>query len=580
MEAYSPNIIANSMLSCRIHNPDGEYVVYGNRRITWKEMVPRVFKIAQALIKLGVKKNDKVAFMFHNTPEFIEVNNAIQVAGAVPTPMNYRYVQSEVEFQASHSDAKVFVYDAIWAEALEPAIKNVSNIEHCVCYGKSDLHDAIPYESFVNSGEDRDPQVKNNWDDVAVMIYTGGTTGFPKGVMLTYKAHVDMFSMLLASVIQRTLTMDVSKEKHKLIIEPLPMPAKTLISPFLRTRVAKKFFSREKTFEFLKNLLHKRLSDPDTARRGYKDVTKGMCPSMPFFHDAAYANLFLGELIGSITYFLPDTVSFDPPKILEMIEQEGVTNLSNVPTGWKKLVSYEGFDKYDVSSVRVATTGGGSCSAHLKKQILEKFPTAIILDAFGQTEMTPVTSFRLDASADALSDRSVGKSIVETKIVDNDGNEVKAGEIGEILYRSETVMKGYYKDDEKTEEAFQDGWFRSGDLGYLDKNGEIRTVERKKECINTGGEKVFPLEVEEILQTHESVDYACVIGVPDEDWGSTIRAVIQPKSGQQIEAKEIKAFCRGKLAAYKIPRSVVVTEKLPFSPAGKLLRQKVREEFI
>ena len=263
-----------------------------------------------------------------------------------------------------------------------------------------------------------------------------------------------------------------------------------------------------------------------------------------------------------------------------MIEWEGVTNLSNVPTGWKRLVSYEGFDKYDVSSVRIATTGGGSCSAHLKKQILKKFPTAIILDAFGQTEMTPVTSFRLDASADALSDRSVGKSIVETKIVDNDGNEVKAGEIGEILYRSETVMKGYYKDDEKTEEAFQDGWFRSGDLGYLDKNGEIRTVERKKECINTGGEKVFPLEVEEILQTHESVDYACVIGVPDEDWGSTIRAVIQPKSGQQIEAKEIKAFCRGKLAAYKIPRSVVVTEKLPFSPAGKLLRQKVREEFI
>ncbi len=579
MGAYSPNIIANSLISCRTHNPNGEYVISGDRRITWEEMASRVFKIAQALIKLGVKKDDKVAFMFHNTPEFVEINSGIQVAGAIPTPMNYRYVTNEVEFQGKHSDAKVLIYDSIWAASVEPAISNLSDINHFICRGESGFSETIDYEAFVNSGEDKDPAVVNNWEDVAVMIYTGGTTGFPKGVMLTYIAHAQMYAMLVSSLVVRTLGMDMNKVRHKLVLETLPIPGKKIMGPLLRTNTFKKFISRDSTAEFLKKVIYKRFTDPNSAKRSYKDTIKAMYPSMPFFHDAAYANLLMGELSGAICYVLPESVSFDPPAILEIIEKEQVKNVSNVPTGWKKLVSYPDFDKYDVSSVRIATTGGGSCSAALKKQIMEKFPKIMIVDAFGQTEMTPVTSFRLDIDADNITDRSVGKSIVETKIVDNDGIEVPQGEIGEILYRSSTVMKGYYKDKEKTDEVIEDGWFRSGDLGYFDENGEIRTVDRKKECINTGGEKVYPLEVEEIIQTHPKVDYACVIGVPDEEWGNKIRAVIQLMTGETMEERRIVEYCRGKMAAYKIPRSIAFTEKLPFSPAGKLLRQKIREQY-
>jgi len=259
------------------------------------------------------------------------------------------------------------------------------------------------------------------------------------------------------------------------------------------------------------------------------------------------------------------------------VQKEAIDSIYNVPTGWKKLVSWPEAKNYDASSVRMCGTGGGSCPAPLKKQLLELFPNAMVLDAFGQTEMTPVTSFRFDFDPETIKDRSVGKSIVESKVVGEDGKELPPGEVGEILYRSSTVMKGYYKDEEKTGEVMADGWFKSGDLGCLDEAGEIRTVDRKKECINTGGEKVFPLEVEQIIQLHPKVEEVCVIGVPDEEWGSSVRAVVQLMKGELMEAREISEFCRGEMAGYKIPRSVVFVAELPLSPVGKMLRQKVRD---
>jgi acyl-CoA synthetase (AMP-forming)/AMP-acid ligase II len=300
---------------------------------------------------------------------------------------------------------------------------------------------------------------------------------------------------------------------------------------------------------------------------------------MPFFHDAAYANMMMGAFTGSMILVLPDSVRFDPPLILGLVEKEKITNMGNVPTGWKKLVDYPEAGQYDLSSIRMAATGGGVASASLKKEILRLFPNAMILDAFGQTEMTPVTSIRVDMDEDKLQNRSVGRSIVEVRVVDEQGKDLPQGEVGEILYRSSTIMKGYYKDEDKTREVMEDGWFRSGDLGYLDENGEIRVADRKKECINTGGEKVFPLEVEEVLARHAKVDDVCVIGVPDEEWGSSVRAVIQLKKGKQAEPKELLDFCRAELAGYKIPRSVVLVDELPRSPVGKMLREKVREVY-
>jgi acyl-CoA synthetase (AMP-forming)/AMP-acid ligase II len=575
--AYSPNIIASSLLSCATHNGNGEVIIFGDRRITRKEFASRVFKVANALIELGVKPGDKVAFMFHNTPEFLEINFGIQAAGGVPAPMNYRFIPREVDYQGNHCDARVFLYDSIWKESVEAAAPKLKNIEHFICRGRSEFEGARDYDEMTASAKGTDPQVETDWEDVAVMIYTGGTTGLPKGVMLTYQAHVDMFSTILSELLVRTLAMELPPDRHQRIVDALPLPRNPLVGPILRTRLARKLLGWPGTSAFLKRKSYKVFCDPDLAKSSYRNAGKYMYPSLPFFHDASYANIMMGILSGASIIVLPDSASFDPGLVLSLIEKEQVFNMANVPTGWQKLVSCPEAERHDLSSLRFATTGGGLCPVPLKKQILEVFPNAIIIDAFGQTEMTPVTSFKVDSDPRNIRERSVGKSIVEVKVVDESGDEMPQGEVGEILYRSSTVMKGYYKDEEKTEEVMADGWFKSGDIGYLDDNGEIRVVDRKKECINTGGEKVFPLEVEEVIGQHPKIDDVCIIGVPDEQWGNTIRAVVQLKRGEALERQDVRAFCRGELAGYKIPRTVVFVDELPRSPVGKMLRQKVRE---
>ena len=445
--------------------------------------------------------------------------------------------------------------------------------------GEAPADNIIDYDSFVDSGEPEDPKVSNQWEDEAVMIYTGGTTGFPKGVMLTYAGHLDMFSIMTAHLVTRTFTMDMPPDRKKKMVADSSLPLKMVLGPFYRSNALKKIMQKPKTMSVFHDSVKKSLQAPKKLKNGYKNVKKAMFPSMPFFHDASYANLMMGALTGALCYVLPESMKFDPAHILELIDKEQVSNLSNVPTGWKKLLSYPDFDKYNVSSIQMASTGGGACPKDLKEKILRAFPEAMLLDAFGQTEMTPVTSFRIDIDPENIKDRSVGSSIVDVKVVDENNNEVPQGESGEILYRSSSVMKGYYKDEEKTSEAIQDGWFRSGDLGYIDETGEIRIIDRKKECINTGGEKVFPLEVEEVISTHPKVDMVCIIGVPDEEWGSRVRGVIQLKPGEAAGPEDIIEFCRGKLAGYKIPKSIVFVDDIPFSPAGKMLRQKVRDAF-
>jgi len=538
MGNFSPNFIANYLNSIRKYNPEGEFLVYGDKRIRWGQIIDRAYKLANALIKIGVKKGDKVAFMFHNTPEFVEVNIAVQVAGAVPSPMNYRFVPREVEYQGNHSDASVFLYDATWRDAVEPAALNLKNIKHFICFGEKGMDSALDYETFLETGSAIDPQIPTDTDDLAVMIYTGGTTGYPKGVMLTYGAHVDMFSNLFSMFGVRAAEADINKKIIDKISAGLPLPGINYLSFLMERKLFKKIISHPKVVDFTRERIRNFLLKPERLRFAYKKSIKYMIPSMPFFHDASYQILILAVFTGNLDFIIPDSIKFDPEKILSTIEKEKAVFMANVPTGWKKIVSHLEIEKYDLSSVKIAVNGAGAASVTLKKKIFSKFPNIIMVDMFGQTEMTPITTFRLDLSPDSLKERSVGKSIVKIKIVDDSGNEVPNGEIGEIMYKSSTIMKGYYKDEEKTNEAMEDGWFRGGDLGYLDEDGELRLVDRKKECINTGGEKVFPLEVEEVILEHPDVADVCIIGVPDEEWGSTVRAVIMAASGKKITEKE------------------------------------------
>lgn len=579
MGRYSPNFMANYLVACRLHNPEGEVMVYGEHRVTWDELVSRVFCLARALLELGIRHGDKVALMLHNSPAFIEANLAIQAAGAIPVPVNYRFTSHELARQLSHADATILIYEPFWQHVVAEAAADLPDLRIYICTGDTETDlEPLSCQALIDAQEGSDPERSTDGEDVAVMIYTGGTTGFPKGVMLTYGAHLQMFAGLMASMVSQGARIDLTEEQIDRVADVFPLPGFKQLLPLARTPLARKIAAHPAAERMLRAGAQHLLSRPELARVGYSYSIGYMTPSMPFFHVASYQSLMLMGMVGNIRLILPAGPSFDPPRVLELIHREKPFFLANVPTGWERLLSCSSFDAYDVSSIRVGATGGAACPIELKRRIMERFEGIILVDMLGQTEMSPITSFKIDADQTSLRERSVGHAFVETRVVDEHGNNQPPGELGEVWYRSQTLMKGYYKDEAATRSATADGWFRSGDLGYLDEHGELCLVDRASECINTGGEKVFPGEVERILTQHPRVQMACVIGVPDEEWGSTVRAVVQPVSGQTIATDDLVDHCRQHLAGFKVPRSVIVVEQLPVSPVGKVQRGRVRQE--
>jgi len=641
-------------------------IVYGTKEITWYELNERINRLANGLRTLGIKKGDKVAILFHNMPEFVESNVAIQALGAIPVPANYRYVASELEYLLDNSDSMTLIFEEEALPIVEEVRSKVPNVKYFIMQGDNKQDGYLDYEEFIANNYSMDVKVREHLseEDLALLCYTGGTTGRAKGVMLSYHSiqfnqeAVFNFLMRLLPPAEDVALDAFSKNEFERKIESaaglfggfifdfmsdpalrglvfvyeaplkfgpgLPpitmatkegrlkffsgkpkhydaklyghigdhirdfvnlMPMKFTINgrmellPKLVWRFLLGGIKISGNLEVRLNLIRALMKIPkDPKIRG---LTMLIIP--PLFHLASYALFMMQWLYTGSPIVFPASKSFDPTEVLELVQHEKVAFLFLVPTMWKRLLEQPDIEKYDLSSLKVAVTGAALMQAKQKKLILRYFPNAMVLDAFGQTEMAPVTSIKLSAEEDKVVDRSVGKTLagIEVRIVDEEGKDVQDGEIGELWYRGPTIMKGYYKDEEKTRMAIdKEGWFHSGDLAYRGPDGEIYTVERKKECINSGGEKIFPLEVEEVILDHPKVDNVCVIGVPDEEWGEAVRAIVVPKKDAAgLTEGEIIEWCKGKIASYKKPRTVIFTDQLPLSPVGKVLRAKIKEEF-
>ncbi len=595
MNAFVSTWLAN----CARYAPHGLAFKYGEREITWLEMDRRSNKLANGLWELGIRKGDRVILMFHNCIEFVETTYAIQKIGAIPVPINYRFVPREIVYQTTNSDSTAYIFEDLWMEAVLAARAELPGVKHYVCFRRSG--EVLPegmhaYEELMaRSSANAPPSVDMDWNDTAVIIYTGGTTGFPKGVMLSYGNHRALFSTQFGSVTAFLGDLKLPLDLVDKVGKSSPIPKMDVIlrglvraiesKPALRLFNNKRF--QRVTAGGMQKVLAHLLGSKLLARLGGRITSRHhiavLWTSFQMFHDAYFPLLLLSPMsviFGAMV--MPDSVSFDPEKVMTMLDRERPWLFANTPTGWKMICGHlesvePGF--YDTGSVGVLGTGGGVNPAALKERMLRHFHQAIIWDMFGQTEMTPVTSFRFDTARMERKDRCVGKPIVETKIVDEDGNEVTRGEVGEIIYKGQTIMQGYYGDAAKTAAAMRDGWFHSGDLGYIDDDGDIRVLERKSECINTGTEKVFPSEVEDILETHPLVVRACVIGVPDEKWGHAVRAVLQLKEGASATEEEILEWTRDQMVGFKRPKSVIFVDDLPMTPVGKVMRKAVTEAY-
>ncbi len=500
------NLNVPFMLLRNVHeNPDKLAVVYGDRRYTYRAFNERVNRLGNALLKEGVRKGDKVAYLLNNCSEFAEISFALSKIGALSVPLNFRLKGEEMGYILEHSDSSFLFFGAEFKETIAAWIPRLPLVKKRVQVGKS-----AEYEDLLRSSSWEEPPVHVLEEDEHSIMYTSGTTGFPKGAVHTHKSRIwNCLNMLV-----------------------------------------------------------------DTGLRGM-DV---FAITTPMFHIAAGHTMFLSPIfIGATVVILP---GFSLPEFFQWVQREKISAFFAVPTLFARMVEHPNFKDYDLSSVRLLFTGGAVTSIELKEKIMEAFPRATLDDLMGLTEGGPLTTFL--PHRDALrKPGSVGRAHFSqmVRVVNDRGENVRGDEVGEIVVKGPAVMKGYYKDPEATAKALQDGWLYTGDLAKVDEEGFQYLAVRRTDLIVSGGENIYPVEVERVLLQHPRVKDAAVIGVKDKEWGERVMAVVVSEEGERPTEEEIVAFCQEKLAGYKRPRRVVFVDELPKNQLGKVLYKELRNRF-
>ncbi len=492
--------------------PDKVAMVFGDTRILYRELNERVSRFANALIGLGCKKGERLTILSENTHKYMEVYFAAARAGMSVTPLNFRLSDAELVYIANDSEATVFLAGSGYEERAYALRNEFKNIKKWISLEK-DRDGYLSYESLIEASSVEDPGIHVDENEMAILMYTGGTTGLPKGVMLSHR------NLLTAA--------------YGLIIG----------------------------YSF---------SHQDTQ-----------CFLLPLFHISLWPVLCL-LMVGGTIVILPRP---DVQSILKCIEKEKCTKVLLVPTliGW--LMSEENLDTFDLSSLKAIQYAGSPMPLELLKKCINKFGN-IFIQGYGLTEAAPILT-ALNSEDHILEGTkmkrlaSVGKEgvVVEVKIVDENDQPVQPGQIGEIVGRGSNIMLGYWKNPELTEKALRGGWLHTGDMGTIDEDGFIYLVDRKADMIITGGENVYPKEVEDILYQHEAVQECIVTSAPDSKWGERVQAAVVLKSGKLVNEKELILYCKERLAGYKCPKAIEFWEELPKTPIGKLLRKDVREKF-
>ncbi|MGD9115989.1 MAG: long-chain-fatty-acid--CoA ligase [Dehalococcoidia bacterium] len=507
--------------------PQRTAIAFEGRRYSYAELKARVNRLADALSRLGLAKGDRAAILEVNCSQYVEACFATARTGAIFVPLNFRIRQDELVYLVNKAEPKILFVGERYADMVQKVKDQLPSVEHYIILG--DEHAGMQnYEKLLQSGSPEDKTFAEIGDeDVAVLIFTAGTTGFPKGVPQDNNAY----------------------------------------SSYVLTNV----------------------DPPDMEAPAETNVLV-----MPLYHVAGMQAL-MASIYGGRTIALMR--QFEEKEWFETVQREKATRVMVVPTMLKRIVDYPDFDKYNLSSVRVVTYGAASCPYEVLKKTIERFPGRALINAFGGTETSStiaalraedqvITGQETEAEREKKLKRlssSIGRPLddIEIQVRDKKGEELPAGKTGEIVVRGARVMKGYWKDEEKTKKAFTaDGWYRTGDMGYKDDEGYIYLSGRGDDVIVRGGENIGPDEVESVLSTHPKIEEAAVIGVKDEEWGQQVRAVVRLKKGQSAGEAEIIEFTRPRLAGFKRPTSVVfVTEELPKTSTGKVLRRKLREDY-
>jgi acyl-CoA synthetase (AMP-forming)/AMP-acid ligase II len=508
--------VAQFLRRAAAEHPEQPALIEGETTLTYAEWLERVGRVASVLRRLGVERGDRVALLMANSAALLESLFGVLTVGAVVVPINTRLHPKEYEYMLEHSGSKVLIYDGRFDEGLRTTA--IAERDVPLLRVGAGVGDAIDYEEAVAPADDFGPAVEVAGDDLAWLFYTSGTTGRPKGAMVTHgnlEFMTDRYfaEVYAASTADRALHAGPLTHGSGLWAIPLTAAAATHVVP------------RSPSF------------DP--------------------------AEIF--DLIGR--HRITKLVFLSPTMIKMLIEHDAAADADCASL---RFVGYGGAPIHpDDLQAAIDRWGYVLCNIYGQGEC----PMTISM-------LSPADHERA-AAANPERLRSVGppRGVIEVAVCDEEARILPAGEVGEICVNGPVVMRGYWTDPSATEEVFRLGWYHTGDLGTFDEDGYLYLLDRTKELVISGGANIYPREVENVLLQHDGVREAAVFGVPDRFWGESVVAVVVPRGDGSVSAEELIDLCRSNLASYKKPRWVVFVDELPRSAYGKVLKRELAERF-
>ncbi len=497
-------------------NPQGTATIFKDRQQSWSDLLDRVSRLAGVLQQLGMQPGDRVALLSLNSDRFIEYYFAVVWGGGAMMPMNIRWVAAECAYALNDAGAEILLVDEAFkdmASALRAGVPALKTVVYC---GDGQApSDLLDYEELV-AAADPVPDAGRNGDDLAGVFYTGGTTGFPKGVMLS---HTNLYVGAVSNA-------------HEILLQDGTV------------------------------YLH----------------------AAPMFHIADLLWFSALTLVAGTHVVIP---MFTPEATLAAIEKHRPSHILLVPVMLQMVLQSDSLATSDVTSLELIAYGASPITEGVLRDAFDKFPNASFVQAFGQTELSPVatvlpTAYHTFEGPKAGKLRSAGRAtrVCEIRIIGESGEPLPQGEIGQIAVKGPITMLGYWNKPDVTAETILDGWVMTGDAGYMDEEGFVFLMDRVKDMIVSGGENVYSAEVENALSQHPAVATSAVIGIPSEKWGESVHAIVILHPEATVSVEELQKHCHDLIAGYKCPRSIDFrTEPFPLSGANKVLKTELRKPF-
>jgi long-chain acyl-CoA synthetase len=519
LSRYNTGLYADIIYRNALLYTDEMAIKCGTESVTFGQVNDRINALIHALQSKGAKKGDVLGVLSWNCIEYADVYGAAMKFGFISSPFNPRLQDEELDYLINYSECHTLFVGSELVELVNRLRPRLPKVKNFISFGTSEVPGMLSHRRLLETFPKDEPDVEAREEDPVFLFYTSGTTGVPRAALYTFDRAMD-------DTRRFALALNIEQGDNHIQI-------------------------------------------------------------MPLFHVGGTKNFWGYFFVGASNVIMPQ-ISFDPAAALQAVQDEKATDIHIVATHLAAFLALPDVDKYDLSSLKRMFYAASPMPVELLKRGMEKWGP-IFMQFYGGTEDGPNVTMLSKKQHGVIYDSPERQHIlascgfphigVHVRIVDEHDEDVEPDTVGEIIVKSKGVLKEWWHKPEETAETIVDGWVHTGDMGRYDEKGYIYIVDRKKDMICSGGENIYPREIEEVLYQHPAVHEAAVFGIPDDYWVEKVHAAIVLKKGAQATDKEITDFCKARLARYKAPKSVAFLEALPKTPSGKILKREMRDKY-